>query len=261
MPFPCPISSISSSTSTSSTNPSCPCKHSTIACKHRGGAAAGDSGSKRGGQPGGSGKWGRQEEPRHPGGCKQGDTNRILSWSGSASGCRENVWSQHPPVFSSLPQLHAPLNDTKLREEADDAYCTRQQQAPASQHQSSGPALLVAVQVPGSVEEVRLCSKPAFIKNDRRNRLEEQYLNACLTFATQRMWEFEQFPLERAKWAAKQHYWTISSSRSSSPSPSLMITTNFKIMGSYGHGQWTVVFFGLNGRLTCVTYQKGELET
>ena len=65
----------------------------------------------------------------------------------------------------------------------------------------------VSVQVPGSVEEERLFSKLAFIKNDRRNRLEEEHLNVCLTLATQRMWEFEQFPFERAiaKWsAAKQ---------------------------------------------------------
>jgi len=68
-------------------------------------------------------------------------------------------------------------------------------------------ANIASVQVPGSVEEERLFSKLAFIKNDRRNRLEEQHLNACLTLATQRMWELEQFPFERAiaKWsAAKQ---------------------------------------------------------
>eukprot|EP00983_Pelagomonas_calceolata_P074855 1152735-Pelagomonas_calceolata.AAC.1 len=53
----------------------------------------------------------------------------------------------------------------------------------------------------------RLFSKLALIKNDRRNLLEEQHLNACLTLDNQCMSGFGQFPFERAmaKWlAAKQ---------------------------------------------------------
>ena len=60
------------------------------------------------------------------------------------------------------------------------------------------------VQVPGSVEEERLFSKLAFIKDERRNCLQAPHLNACLVLATQRMWEFKDFPLLQAcdKWFA-----------------------------------------------------------
>jgi len=48
------------------------------------------------------------------------------------------------------------------------------------------------------VEEEWLFSKLAFIKNDRRNRLEEEQLNACLNLAAQQVWGLEQFPFQRA---------------------------------------------------------------
>eukprot|EP00983_Pelagomonas_calceolata_P121647 1160819-Pelagomonas_calceolata.AAC.5 len=116
-------------------------------------------------------------------------------------------------VLSSLPQLPAPLNATKLHEEADDAYCILTQTAASTSKSTSELKLsqcvvlsgIVSVQVPGSVEEERLFSNIAFIKDDRRNYLEEQHLNACLTLAAQRMWKFEQ--LKRTKWlAAKQRH-------------------------------------------------------
>ncbi len=54
------------------------------------------------------------------------------------------------------------------------------------------------VQVPGSVEEERLFSKLAFIKDERHNCLQALNLNACLVLATQRMWEFMDFPFLKA---------------------------------------------------------------
>eukprot|EP00983_Pelagomonas_calceolata_P059768 1146073-Pelagomonas_calceolata.AAC.1 len=133
------------------------------------------------------------------------------------------------PVLSSLPQLPAPLFGTELCEEADDAYCILTTAAASTskvhiraldQHcQQCGPphqaqqwvilSDIASVQVPGSVEEERLFSKLACIKNNRRNRLGEQLLNACLSLATQRMWELEQFPFQRAmaKWSAAKKRW------------------------------------------------------
>eukprot|EP00983_Pelagomonas_calceolata_P033497 1048422-Pelagomonas_calceolata.AAC.1 len=66
---------------------------------------------------------------------------------------------------------------------------------------------IATVQVPGLAEKEQLLGKLTFIENDKLNCLEEQHLNACLTLATQRMWEFEHFLFQRAvaKWsAAKQ---------------------------------------------------------
>ena len=56
--------------------------------------------------------------------------------------------------------------------------------------------------VPDSVEEEQHFDKLAFIKNERRNRLLSDHLNACLVLATQCMWEFRDFPFLRAaqKW-------------------------------------------------------------
>ena len=63
-------------------------------------------------------------------------------------------------------------------------------------------ANIALVQVFGSVEEERLFSKLAFIKEERRNRLLSDHLNACLVLATQRMWAFRDFSFLRAvqKW-------------------------------------------------------------
>eukprot|EP00967_Tisochrysis_lutea_P152825 scaffold300308_cov15-Tisochrysis_lutea.AAC.1 len=108
------------------------------------------------------------------------------------------------PVLSSLPQLPALLNGTKLREEAGDAYCILTQAAASTSKFTSEVWTSItsavdlrsmlsqwvilsdigSMQVPGSVEEEQLFSKLVFIKNDRRNCLEEQHLNACLTLAT-----------------------------------------------------------------------------
>jgi len=49
--------------------------------------------------------------------------------------------------------------------------------------------------VPGSVEEEQLFSKLAYIRDKRRNRLEEEHLNVCLRLVTQSFWEFQQFPI------------------------------------------------------------------
>jgi len=51
------------------------------------------------------------------------------------------------------------------------------------------------VQVPGSVEEEQLFSMLAYIRDERRNRLEEEHLDVCLQLATQSLWEFQQFPI------------------------------------------------------------------
>lgn len=59
------------------------------------------------------------------------------------------------------------------------------------------------MQVPGSVEEERLFSRLAFIKNERRNHLDEEHLNVRLILSTQRMWNISNFPFDSAmrKWA------------------------------------------------------------
>jgi len=63
------------------------------------------------------------------------------------------------------------------------------------------------VRVPGSVEEERLFSKLAYIRDKQRNRLEEEHSNVCLQLATQSFWEFQQFPfLVAEQWIhAKPH--------------------------------------------------------
>jgi len=63
----------------------------------------------------------------------------------------------------------------------------------------------VLVKVPGSVEEEGfIFSKLAYLKDERRNRLEGGHLNACLVLATQRIWPYGQFPFVQAiqEWAA-----------------------------------------------------------
>ncbi len=45
----------------------------------------------------------------------------------------------------------------------------------------------ILVQVPGSVEEEHLFSKPAFIKDERRNCLRALDLNVCPVLAAQLM--------------------------------------------------------------------------
>jgi len=126
------------------------------------------------------------------------------------------------PVLSTL-DLPAPLDGTKLQEQADDAYRLLTQANALKtkttaefwhsvrsnvdlRHKLSAFVTLAdiaLVQVPGSVEEERLFSKLNFIKDERRNRLDEEHLNACLMLATQRMFEFEQFPFMTAitKWS------------------------------------------------------------
>jgi hypothetical protein len=56
--------------------------------------------------------------------------------------------------------------------------------------------------VPGLVEEERHFSKLAYIKDEQRNSLNEEHLNACLLLATQQMWNLHTFPYSRAmeKW-------------------------------------------------------------
>jgi hypothetical protein len=63
-------------------------------------------------------------------------------------------------------------------------------------------ASIALIQVPSSVEEEWLFSKLAYIRNDWRNRLEEEHLNVCLLLATQSFWGLQQFPLALAvqKW-------------------------------------------------------------
>jgi hypothetical protein len=80
------------------------------------------------------------------------------------------------------------------------------------------------VQVFGSVEEERLFSKLAFIKEERRNRLLSDHLNACLVLATQRMWAFRDFPFLRAvqKWFEAKKRRTAAHSQQRRREPELM---------------------------------------
>ena len=51
-------------------------------------------------------------------------------------------------------------------------------------------ASIVLVQVPGSIAEERPFSKLAYIKDERRNSLDREHLNACLMLAMQRIGVF-----------------------------------------------------------------------
>ncbi|KAF5833715.1 hypothetical protein DUNSADRAFT_9913 [Dunaliella salina] len=126
------------------------------------------------------------------------------------------------PLMAERP-LEPPLNGTLLMEQADSAYQIMGdaqlagRETPAFWASVAGNvdqrgrvsewlqlARIASVQVPGSVEEERLFSKLAFIKDERRNRLEAEHLNVCLILATQRMYSFTDFPYISAmrKWFA-----------------------------------------------------------
>jgi hypothetical protein len=80
------------------------------------------------------------------------------------------------------------------------------------------------VQVFGSVEEERLFSKLAFVKEERRNRLLLDHLNVCLVLATQRMWAFRDFPFLRAlqNWLEAKKRRTAAHSQQRRREPELM---------------------------------------
>jgi len=129
-------------------------------------------------------------------------------------------------VLGTVP-LTGPLSGTALLEQADDAL--RLLSSAASLGMSAAAfwgsvnscvdlnmkisewmklAHIGLVHVPGSVEEERLFSKLAYVRDERRNRLEQEHLNVCLQLATQSFWEFQQFPILVAvqKWIhAKPH--------------------------------------------------------
>ena len=116
------------------------------------------------------------------------------------------------------------MHGTKLVEQADEAFHLLQQVAGADSkttqefwHTISSSvdhreqlsewcklAGIAQVQVPGSVEEERVFSTLNYIKDERRNRLDERHLNVSLVLASQRLWSLKEFPFERAikKWAA-----------------------------------------------------------
>ncbi len=116
-------------------------------------------------------------------------------------------------VLGTVP-LTGPLSGTALLERADDAL--RLLSSAASLGKSKAAfwesvnscvdlnmkisewmklAHIGLVQVPGSVEEEQLFSMLAYIRDERRNRLEEEHLDVCLQLATQSLWEFQQFPI------------------------------------------------------------------
>ena len=84
------------------------------------------------------------------------------------------------------------------------------------------------VQVPGfereRVEEERLYSKLALIKDERRNCLLSDHLNARLVLATQRMWVFRDFPFLRAvqKWFEAKKWCTAAHAQQPQREPELM---------------------------------------
>eukprot|EP00967_Tisochrysis_lutea_P137081 scaffold245456_cov17-Tisochrysis_lutea.AAC.1 len=55
-------------------------------------------------------------------------------------------------------------------------------------------AHIASVQVPESVEEERLSSTLAFIKDERLNRREAEHFDVCLIQATQHIFSFANFP-------------------------------------------------------------------
>jgi len=85
-------------------------------------------------------------------------------------------------------------------------------------------ANIALVQVFGSVEEERLFSKLAFVKEERRNRLLLDHLNVCLVLATQRMWAFRDFPFLRAlqNWLEAKKRRTAAHSQQRRREPELM---------------------------------------
>ncbi|KAJ9519060.1 hypothetical protein QJQ45_003537 [Haematococcus lacustris] len=63
-------------------------------------------------------------------------------------------------------------------------------------------AELALVMTPGSVEEQRMFSAMAYLKDDTRNRLQECHLNVCARVFSSKHFELDTFPFERAisKW-------------------------------------------------------------
>ncbi|KAJ9524206.1 hypothetical protein QJQ45_004989 [Haematococcus lacustris] len=63
-------------------------------------------------------------------------------------------------------------------------------------------AELALVMTPGSVEEERMFSAMAYLKDDTRNRLQECHLNVCARVSSSKQFELETFPVERVinKW-------------------------------------------------------------
>lgn len=63
-------------------------------------------------------------------------------------------------------------------------------------------AELALVMTPGSVEEERMFSAMAYLKDDTRNRLQECHLNVCARVFSSKHFELDTFPFERAisKW-------------------------------------------------------------
>ena len=84
------------------------------------------------------------------------------------------------------------------------------------------------VQVPGfereRVEEERLYSKLALIKDERRNCLLSDHLNACLVLATQRVWALRDFFFFRAvqKWFEAKKQRTAAHAQQRRREPELM---------------------------------------
>ena len=125
------------------------------------------------------------------------------SFQKAAASLAGRYGSSMQPALSN-EHLEAPLDGKQLRLQADAAFGLLSEAAKVNKDTAQfwhsirstvdlrnkvsewcKLASIALVQVPGSVEEERLFSKLAYIKDERRNSLDEQYLNACLLLATQ----------------------------------------------------------------------------
>jgi hypothetical protein len=125
----------------------------------------------------------------------------------------ERYGSSQQPILSNLDQdLPAPFDKTRLMEQKD-TYCllygaervgkptasfrhtvSNSVELKCSLSECLSLANIALVQVPGSERSLHSerrrsgFSASSFIKDERRNRLLSDHLNACLVLATQRMW-------------------------------------------------------------------------
>ena len=146
---------------------------------------------------------------------------RLNSFHTKAAALAESYGNSMQPALSN-EHLEAPLHGKQLRLQADAAFELLSEAAKVNKdtaqfwHSINSTvdlrnkvsewcklASIALVQVPGSVEEERLFSKLAYIKDERRNSLDGEHLNAYLMLVTQRIWDLHTFPYNRAmgKWA------------------------------------------------------------
>ncbi|KAJ9516052.1 hypothetical protein QJQ45_024482, partial [Haematococcus lacustris] len=115
--------------------------------------------------------------------------------------CAEATLVSGDPKLSTVPASSPAEQTTKLWRYLDGQPITK---ADISEYIKL--AELALVMTPGSVEEERMFSAMAYLKDDTRNRLQECHLNVCARVFSSKHFELDTFPFERAisKWFGLQ---------------------------------------------------------